>query len=365
MTRRRLRIAWALPSLQFTGGMRVVYEHSRQLVARGHEVHLVAPRPGPRLPVGVAGRRALTGWVLERFVLHSERMIDHYGLRAHWKVVPALSPEHLPPADVTLATSWPTAAVVAAAPAAAGRSAYFLQHDEAFEPALRESVDASWRLPLERIVIASWLQRFALERFGARTWGPIVNGVDLAQFHDRGRIANDPPVVGMLYEKMAWKGCADGFAAIERARRDVPGLRLHMFGRPRLVERLAPGDVFERNPVPARLSTIYRECDLFLSPSWTEGCQLPPMEAMASGCAVVATNVGGVPDYAIAGDTVLTAEPHQPDALAAHLVRLARDRAFARELAARGREHIGAFTWERATDRLEEALQAIARGESA
>jgi tetratricopeptide (TPR) repeat protein len=32
------------------------------------------------------------------------------------------------------------------------------------------------------------------------------------------------------------------------------------------------------------LSAIYRECDFFLSPSWTEGFALPPMEAMGSGC---------------------------------------------------------------------------------
>jgi glycosyltransferase involved in cell wall biosynthesis len=292
-------------------------------------------------------------------------MLAFYGLADRLRVVPVLAARHLPPADVTLATSFHTAAAVAGAPAAAGRGAYFLQHYEAFEPALTARVDATWRLPLERIVIATWMVGFAAERFGVRVWGPIVNGVDFAQFHDRGRRANDPPVVGMLYEKIPWKGTADGFAAIAQARGGVPALRLKLFGRPRLGQTLGPLDTFERNPAPARLSALYRECDFFLSPSWSEGCQLPPMEAMASGCALVATEVGGVPDYTLPGETALTAPPHRPELLAAHLLHLAQDRAFAGALAARGRDHIAAFTWARATDRLEQTLVAIARGESA
>lgn len=360
-----MRITWVLPFLQFTGGIRVVYEHTRQLRARGHEVTLVAPRSGPVLPLTPAGARALRGWLVERFVLRSERMVDFYGLRDTLRVVPALAGRHLPPADVTIATSFHTAPAVAEAPASAGRRAYFLQHYEAFDPANAARVDASWQLPFERIVIASWMVRFAAERFGVRTWGPVVNGVDLEQFHPRGREDHDPPVVGMLYETMPWKGNDDGFAAIALARETVPGLRLHLFGRPRLARALGPLDRFERNPSPARLSEIYRACDLFLSPSWTEGCQLPPMEAMASGCAVVATEVGGVPDYTVPGETALTAPPHRPDLLGAHLAHLAGDRPARLALARRGTGHIAAFTWARATDRLEAVLQAIHRGEHA
>jgi glycosyltransferase involved in cell wall biosynthesis len=358
-----MRITWVLPFLQFTGGIRVLYEHTRQLRARGHEVTLVAPQSGPALPVTPAGARALRVWLAEKLVLRSERMLEFYGLRDALRIVPALEGRHLPPADVTLATSFHTAPAVAEAPDSVGRRAYFLQHYEAFDPANAERVDASWQLPFERIVIASWMVRFAAERFGVRVWGPIVNGVDLEQFHDRGRRENDPPVVGMLYETMPWKGCDDGFAAIALARAQVPGLGLHLFGRPRLARALGPLDRFERNPSPARLSAIYRECDLFLSPSWTEGCQLPPMEAMASGCAVVATEVGGVPDYAVPGTTALTAPPHRPEMLAAHLVGLATDVALRREVARRGHEHIARFTWSHATDLLEATLEAILRGE--
>jgi len=166
--------------------------------------------------------------------------------------------------------------------------------------------------------------------------------------------------VGMLYEQIPWKGTADGLAAVERARRDVPGLRLHLFGRHRMRHRLRSGDRYTRSPSAGRLSAIYRESDFFLSPSWTEGFGLPPMEAMGSGCAVVSTEVGGVPDFATPGRTILTAPPRAVDALAAHLVRLARDRPFARAMAEAGRAQVAQWTWPRVSAELERELLDIA-----
>jgi glycosyltransferase involved in cell wall biosynthesis len=362
---RPLRITWVLPFLRFTGGVRVVYEHSRELRRRGHEVRIVAPRGLE----GAFGRRSvvdrLRDALVDRVLQPVAPMLRFYGLGDCVHRVPALDPRHFPDGDVLLATSWHTAAPVAAAAARSGRGAYFIQHYEAFEPALVEPVDATWRLPLEKIVIASWLKRLGQERFGARTWGPVINGVDFDLFHAEGRAENPSPVVGMLYERIPWKGTEDGFEAVRIARGSVPGLALHMYGHHRMRHALAPGDRYQRSPSQQRLSAIYRECDLFLSPSWTEGCQLPPMEAMASGCAVVATNVGGVPDYAISGVTALTAPPHEPEALARHLVALATDPGLRERVARAGREHIARFTWPRATGELEAALTAIARGEGA
>jgi glycosyltransferase involved in cell wall biosynthesis len=89
------------------------------------------------------------------------------------------------------------------------------------------------------------------------------------------------------------------------------------------------------------------------------------MEAMASGCAVVATNAGGIEDFAIPGVTAWVAEPHDRASLAAGLVCLARDVERRAAMAHAAREHIAAFTWERATGQLEGILRRIAAGESA
>jgi glycosyltransferase involved in cell wall biosynthesis len=359
-----LRVTWVLPFQRFTGGIRVVYEHSRQLLARGHDVTLVVPREDPTLPGPRSLLQRARASAVDLLLERSAAMLRYYGL-AERVVRPArLDPATLPAGDVVIATSWHTADVVAAAPTSAGRGAYFVQHYEAFTPDVESAVDATWRLPLERIVIASWLARLARERFGVPAWGPVVNGVDLDQFHAEGRPEGGPPRVGMLYERIPWKGTDDGFEAVRLARADVPELRFSLYGRHRMQHPLRPGDSYVRSPSPARLSAFYRECALFLSPSWTEGCQLPPMEAMASGCAVVATNVGGIPDYAVSGVTALTAEPHDPPALARHLVALARDPSLRARIAQAGREHIERYSWPRATGELERILVDIVSGKS-
>jgi len=153
----------------------------------------------------------------------------------------------------------------------------------------------------------------------------ITNGIDLSLFYPEGRVL-------MQYSPLEWKGLADGLRAWEMARKECLEARLVMFGLKRGPD--VPPDVeFHQDPPQDELRRLYSSCDIFLFPSWSEGYQLPPMEAMACGCAVVATNVGGVPDYAIPGETALVVEPHNVEGMARALLRLLRDKAERRQIA--------------------------------
>ncbi|MEM8680718.1 MAG: glycosyltransferase family 4 protein [Planctomycetota bacterium] len=58
-----------------------------------------------------------------------------------------------------------------------------------------------------------------------------------------------------------------------------------------------------------RLRQIYRDCDVLLCPSYAEGMPTVILEAMASGCAVIATNVGAVAEEVLPGKTGWFVEP--------------------------------------------------------
>jgi glycosyltransferase involved in cell wall biosynthesis len=78
-------------------------------------------------------------------------------------------------------------------------------------------------------------------------------------------------------------------------------------------------------------------------PSIYEGFGFPLLEAMSADVPVVAARAGSIPE--VAGDAALLVEPTDDDGLAAAIDRLLTDDTVRRELVARGRDRLGAFSW--------------------
>jgi len=72
------------------------------------------------------------------------------------------------------------------------------------------------------------------------------------------------------------------------------------------------------------LPRIYADLDLLVVSSNNEGTPVSAIEAMASGCPVVATRVGGLPDVVQDGKTGYLVPAKQPRALAAAMLDLIR-----------------------------------------
>ena len=62
--------------------------------------------------------------------------------------------------------------------------------------------------------------------------------------------------------------------------------------------------------------------DIYVLPSLSEGLPMVLLEAMAAGCPIVATNVGGIPTLIKHGDNGSMVEPKNPQALASEIIKL-------------------------------------------
>jgi glycosyltransferase involved in cell wall biosynthesis len=86
-------------------------------------------------------------------------------------------------------------------------------------------------------------------------------------------------------------------------------------------------------PATPDVAPWLRSFDIFVLPSRSEALSNSLMEAMACGCPVVASNVGGNPELVDDGARGLLFEPGNPQALAGALRRLMEDPDLARSFA--------------------------------
>ena len=346
-----MKITILAPHVRIAGGVRAILTYADRLAARGHDVTLVVPARGALRGAWLNARRRGPDWM------------PGFHARVRW--VRRWRADALPDGDAVIATAWQSAPVAAAAPARCGAKFYLVQHYESLYHGDPAAVDATYRLPLEPIVISTWLREILRERFG-REAEVLVTPVDRALFHRvPATVTTSRPRVLMLHHEYAWKGVADGLAAIGRVKSRVPGLTLVGFGVKAPREAL-PYDEFHANPPQAALAALYSGSDIYLCPSWDEGLGMPPMEAMACGAALVTYDNGGCRDYAIDGETALVAPRRDVDALAAALARMASDEPLRARLAAAGHARVTtAFDWDRAVNRLEARLAAGARARPA
>jgi len=339
-----VRITFLSPHLRVAGGVRAILTHADRLAARGHDVTVLVP-----------ARRRVKAWWRNRFQRVPAWMP---GLLARVRWVVDWAPARLPDADVLIATAWQSAEPVADAPGRCGRKFYFIQHYESLYHGSAARVDATYRLPLQKIVISTWLAEIMASRFESPAT-VIVTPVDPTLFHPAPVEREDGRLrVLMLHHEYEWKGVADGIEAFTRVKARHPELRLVGFGL-RAPRRPLPYEEFFENLPQPRLAWLYSRCQIYCCPSWDEGLGMPPMEAMACGAALCTYDNGGCRDYAVDGRTAVVAPRRDVDALARALARLVEDRDLRERIARQGREFVSTrFDWGRATARLDALLQA-------
>jgi glycosyltransferase involved in cell wall biosynthesis len=111
-----------------------------------------------------------------------------------------------------------------------------------------------------------------------------------------------------------------------------------------------------------QVADVLAALDVFVLPSRHEGLGVAILEAMAMALPVVASAVGGIPEAVAAGRTGLLVPAEDPDALAAAILTLGRDRAHAHRLGSAGRDRVLAeFSMSAMTSRYERLYDEVSR----
>jgi glycosyltransferase involved in cell wall biosynthesis len=184
----------------------------------------------------------------------------------------------------------------------------------------------------------------------------VPYGVDLERFCPKPRDPHAGVVVGAVGRLSPEKGFEHLLlaAALLRDRGCLIDLLLAGDGpsRPALERLVASLDIsaqveFLGDVAHHDVPSVLQRMDIFAMPSTWEGFGVSAVEASAMQLPVVASNIHGIPDVVVDGDTGILVPAADPPAIAAALHRLAVDPALRRTMGAAGREFVTAnYRWQ-------------------
>lgn len=332
-----MKVTFLLPDITLRGGVRAVLAYSDLMAAAGADVTVAFPTRLRRLPFPVNEIEYL--WRAPYKLLFRR----WFRTRARLLPVPALQACYLPRADAVVATAWQTAVALATFPARLGEKYYFVQDIETYTD--RDAgAGATYRLPLRRIADSPWVRDRLERQFGSAPWALVPHGVDLDAHRPFARRERSCELtVGLLVSDERRKGTDVALDAVRALSREGHDFRLLCVGVQRRPPPLPPGTELLWKVAPHAMPALYGRAHVWVCPSRADGMPLPPMEAMASGCALVTTRVGGTSYYAIPESTALVCEPGDAAGLRDALRRALVDPALRAGLAERGVERIRAL----------------------
>lgn len=351
-----MKINFILPFKFLTGGIKVAFEYCNRLQELGNDVKIYIPiKPYKFNNNGCIGLLKRYKLMFENIIKKNEK-ISWFDLNVEIKLVPSIRDSYLRDADIVVATAWPTAYDVSLLGKKKGKKVYLIQHYEQWSGDKNE-VDGSYRLDLNKIVIAKWLKELMKDKFKSDS-KLIYNGIDKTQFLDQEKIKNKHITICMMYHKLEWKGFSDGLKAFEIAKDKFPNIKLKLFGTEK-GEDIPEYAEFYLNPDKNKLKDIYATSDIYLFPSRCEGWGLTVIEAMACKCAVVGTFTGALEDIGRNNINSLISNTKDIKNLSENLIRAIEDKDLREMLSKNAYESVVDLMWDKSVNKMQEFFNSI------
>ncbi|MBN2601785.1 MAG: glycosyltransferase family 4 protein [Candidatus Marinimicrobia bacterium] len=348
-----MRITFVLPGFISVpmGGVKVVHEYANRLSEKGHVVSLVYP-----IHLQTNFRYLLKKILVNQYDRCTGNNRELYytpNPKVSVLTVKKICDKYIPDADAVIAAGWQTAEPVSRLPDVCGKKFYLLQHFETYFRSKKQVLE-TFHLPMKKIAIAQWIIN-ELKNIGQDAEGPIGNAIDHKEFYLEANIPERTTDVIAVYHYMNVKGPRDLITTLKNLKKrknisaTVVSARKPIHRFPVWVK------IIIRPPIP-ELRKIYSSSKVFLHTSHSEGWGLPVLEAMACGCAVVATENRGVKEYLIPNQNAMMVPIGDTDALTTQVNYLLTDYHQRKLLVENGLKTVSQFSWKSSVLILENIL---------
>ena len=347
---RTLRIAYVLPHQGLSGGMKALLQQMKELTKKGHSVfaYLRSDECDKVIP---AWSHLTDDDIADQIIIpESARYLDYISdvdiIISGWiDQSKELSESQIP------VVMWEQ-----------GSEFFYGEHKKPQYSGTEERliIHRLYRMPVHLLAVSTTIKT-VLKGVYNRESQFFPNGIDTDFYHPVEQKNNDIPtvlLVGNPYLK--FKGFDFAISLLSAAQK--LGLVFNVWWVSQLdfsikQDSLAIKKFIE--PSQQKLAELYRNADVFISTSLYESFPLPPIEAMASGTAVIATNSGGINTYAKPGVNCLLCEQGDFDSMLFALRHLLLNPEARDSLAAEGRKTALEYSFANVIPVLEQCLTRI------
>ena len=180
-------------------------------------------------------------------------------------------------------------------------------------------------------------------------------------FNSHGRKKNDEKqkkVISLVARQHPWKGLVTFINVYKKLSNETKNLiqEIILISHDDLSDFDTTGMKIVTPTNDLDIASVYQQSDIFVSTSWWEGFGLPPLEAMACGCAVITSDSGGVNEYAKNNENCLMFKPKEEKDLIEKIIQLIDDNKLIEKLIGGSMITAQQFTWKTSAEKLIEIL---------
>lgn len=342
----KLRIAYALPHQERTGGLIMLIEQMRWLKSRGHLVDAYM--------IGVTNS-AVPDWMP---VDVDRDVVIHDGYEFH---------KHIEPCDMIVAGWYDQI------PDLLATNIPVIYWEQGSEPMFGDYHGAwltqgirNWHrtlfsMPAVLASVSDFVAEMMESRYRRET--PVIpNGVDTELFHPAAKSGGEPIILLVGNPILQFKGFTTALSVLKKMWNEGRKFKVRWICQtyPTTGDLPFPVEIM-LHPPREEIAKLYSGADILLFLSLFEGFGMPPLEGMASGLAVVCTDCGGPTMYLENEYNSLVVQPENEAEIFTALSRLVDDEELRKKLSENARKTALDFTLDKSFLKLEEVLYAIKR----
>lgn len=341
MSEDRLKIAFILPGRANSGGVRVMSTIAARLLDRGHAVRILYQRP------------SLANWcrLLRSKMLGAQDWLSQFPgeIARFGDIRECRFQEDEIIVGVGMAMSYQLGFLESVP----NVRVQYLHGATPWDP---ELMRMALTLPLPKIVVASYLKEIVTNQGAGQVLAVVHNGVNPSEYFSSVP-ESERDGVGTIYSTHPAKDPGTVLSVIRKLRSVRPHVPLRIFGGERRPSQIG-SSWYWRYPSVEQAREIYSRSLVWVLASWSEGFPAPVLEAMACGCAVVATDCGGSRDIITDGVDGFLVPVRDMDGILRRVGQLLDDPVLREKIRLANQQAVRRFTWVNCVLQLETALEA-------